>query len=112
MRFDNSMIPAEIDTMERLACWALCTLNFVLFETTYKERTGNINLGDDGVQPVIERVGPILSQQKDARLIMRASFLVHQDFASGAYPTDWAAVKELATGEPPIGFLRGGYEAP
>lgn len=112
MKFTSQMIPDDVTSMEQLAAWALLTLNFVLFETTYKERDGNVAIGDSGVQPVVERNGPLLSQQKDARLILRAAFLVAPDFASDAYPSDWSAVKELFVGEPPIPFVNDSYQAP
>ncbi|MEL6260467.1 MAG: hypothetical protein AAFR12_05310 [Cyanobacteria bacterium J06626_6] len=98
--------------MEQLACWSLVVLNFILFETRYKERVGNVAIGDDGLQPVIERLGPLLSQQNDPRLILRAAFLMQQDYGSSAYPTDWSAVRELTTGEPPVSFLNSSYSAP
>ncbi|MBE9065130.1 hypothetical protein IQ260_00490 [Leptolyngbya cf. ectocarpi LEGE 11479] len=97
MLFQASHIPSDIDTYEKLTCWACTILNAHGYALDYNERPASVVTGDSGIQPIFERNGPIVSHQKDQRLIFRLSFALEDDHSGGSYSMEYQAAKEILT---------------
>ena len=64
MQFATGMIPDDVDTFEKLACWASTILNAHGYAMDYNERPPSVVTGDSGIQSQFERNGPRTSHQK------------------------------------------------
>lgn len=109
MRFVPSMIPADVNTFEKLVAWAGANLTFNGYTLTYFERQPSAALGDSGVQPIFERTGPFKAHDDTPRIIFRFGLELVPDYASSAYAMDYEAVKEIVTSAPNVNFLNAAY---
>ncbi|MBT9314379.1 hypothetical protein [Leptothoe spongobia] len=105
MQFTASMIPADIDTFEKLSAWSSTILNAHGYALDYNERPPSVVTGDSGIQSQFERNGPFVSHQKDHRLIFRQAFLLEDDHAGSAYAMEYQAVKEVITAPVNVDFI-------
>lgn len=105
MQFQASHIPADIDTYEKLACWAATILNGQGFARDYNERPPNVTIGDSGIQSEFERNGPFVSYQKDHRLVFRLAFHLEDDHASNTYAMEYQAVKAVLTAPVNVNYI-------
>lgn len=97
MQFQASHVPSDIDTYEKLACWACTILSAHGYALDYNERPASIVTGDSGISPVFDRNGPFTSHQKDQRLVFRLAFPLEDDHSGTAYSMEYQAVKETLT---------------
>lgn len=109
MLFATGMIPADVDTFEKLVAWGNACLNFHGFGLQYQERPPNANFGDSGIQDEFERNGVIKTFNGEPRLVFRTSFLMANDYASNAYTMEYQAVQTRVTDAVSVDFINPAY---
>lgn len=94
----STQIPASVDTLEKLAVWALYVLQDLNFDTTLVEQTNG--------QPIpVATITPFNVRSSDfsgIRAIGRFSIPVSGDFAADSRA--WVGVEELSTTAIPAAY--------
>lgn len=92
-----TQIPTNINSIERLAAWALLTNKAIYPDVTFNEFA---NTTDNVIQTGIAECG-----DKTVRLIVRGAFQLNPDYITSEDPL-WMAVREISAAQIPAAYLR------